>query len=222
MSTTTGSSVASVPKPSWRGVLHTWAFASLVPAGIALFLLTETSVQRVSIVIYLAGIGAMFGVSALYHRVTWRPTLRATFQRLDHCTIFLAIAGTYTPIALIALRGWPRETLLLIVWIGTAVGISLQWLPVHPPRWLFTAVYAVVGWAAVTALPQLWHGLGVVAFCFVVAGGVMYTVGAVIYALRRPNPWPTTFGFHEVFHACTLVAASFHFTAIVLALVART
>jgi len=207
---------AGLQKPILRGWLHVAAFAALAALGLTMIGLAEaTSAQRSLLAIYLLGVLAMFGVSALYHRREWSPAALAVMRRLDHSTIFLAIAGTYTPVAAICLDGWFRPAVLGTVWGGAAVGILLQWLPVHVPRTLFTAVYVVVGWSMGLALPQLLHGMGPLGFSLVLAGGVMYTSGAVVYAVKLPDPWPRVFGFHEVFHLCTVVAAGLHYAAVV-------
>ena len=205
--------------PHYRGLLHAWGLAATIPMAVVLLVLAGSAKARFGIIVYVLGLASMFGVSALYHRGHWQPPVKKVFQRLDHSTIFLAIAGTYTPVALLGLRGSPRLAVLLVVWIGAAVGISLQWLPIRPSRVASAAIYAVVGWAAVIALPQLVRGLGWLSFAFVVGGGLAYTVGSVVYAMKRPDPHPQTFGFHEVFHSCTLVAAAAHFTAILLAVI---
>jgi hemolysin III len=133
--------------------------------------------------------------------------------------IFLAIAGAYTPVAAIGLDGWQRPAVLATVWVGAAVGMLLEWLPFTTPRALFTAIYVVVGWSAALALPQLLDGLGGLGFGLVLGGGVAYTLGAVVYATKRPDPWPRVFGFHEVFHACTVVGAGCHLAAIAFVVV---
>ena len=211
--------LTAAPVPRLRGALHAGALVALVPMAITLFALAETGGHRVSVIFFVAGLAAMFGVSAMYHLGHWSPPHKALLQRLDHSTIFLAISGTYTAIALLVLHGWARPTLLAVVWGGTVVGTILQWLSTPPSRALSAAVYAVVGWAALLVLPQLVDGLGPLAFAFVLAGGISYTIGAVVYATKRPNPFPATYGFHEVFHTCTLLGATFHFTAILMTLV---
>lgn len=182
--------------------------------GGLLVALAPGAVGRATVVVYALGLCAMFGVSALYHRIAWTGAAYERMRRLDHSTIYLAIAGSYTPVAVFALDGWSRAAVLATVWAGSAIGISLQWLPLALPRWLSTAVYALVGWAAVIALPQLYAGLGGLGFGLVVAGGLCYTLGALVYATRRPDPWPRVFGFHEVFHALTVVAAGLHLAAV--------
>jgi hemolysin III len=199
-----------------RGVLHTWGAVACVPLGVVLLVVAESGRARISVAIYLAGLTAMLVVSALYHRGAWSDAIHAVWRKADHMTIFLGIAATYTPVAMLGVGGWARPALLATVWSAAAMGIALQWLPARPPRWLFTAVYVVTGWCAAIALPQLYRGLGVAAFVLVIVGGLGYTVGAVVYAARRPDPRPAVFGYHEVFHACTLVGAACHFIAVLL------
>ena len=208
----------AAPVPRLRGALHAAALVALVPAAITLFALTSNGREVAAVAFFVFGLAAMFGVSALYHRGRWTPERKAILQRLDHSTIFLAISGTYTAMALLVLDGWERPTLLAIVWGGTLIGTVLQWLPRPPSRVVSAAIYAIVGWSAVLVLPQMLDGLGGVAFGFVVAGGLAYTAGAVAYATKRPNPFPATYGFHEVFHTCTIVGAGCHFVAILLTL----
>jgi hemolysin III len=209
------SSELSVPgKPLLRGWSHVVAF--VVAAALCGVLVGRApgGLARVTAIIYLAGLCAMFGVSSLFHRIRWSPAAHAVVGRIDHSAIFAAIAGTYTPVAVLALDGWARVAVLAIVWGGTVIGVTLAWSPIRLPRWLFTAIYALVGWALLAAVPQLpgdlgWLGLGLLG-----GGGVAYTLGAVVYATRRPDPWPRVFGFHELFHACTLVGVGTHLAAI--------
>lgn len=201
-------------KPLLRGWSHVVAFVAAAALCGVLVGLAPGALARGTTIVYLAGLCAMFGVSSLYHRVRWSPAAHALVSRLDHSTIFAAIAGTYTPVAVLALEGRARVAVLAIVWIGTIVGVTLQWTPVQLPRWLFTAVYAVVGWAALAAMPQLQSALGWLGLGLLVGGGVAYTLGAVVYATKRPDPWPRVFGFHEVFHLCTVIGAGLHLAAV--------
>lgn len=203
---------AALVKPLLRGWSHVLAFATLLALGG--WLIGDSVGRRrgpALMIIYVAGTGAMFGVSSAYHRLRWQPEARALMSRLDHCTIFLAIAGAYTPIAVVSLTGWHRSSVLITVWAGAAVGVALQWVPWHLPRWAFAAVYVIVGWAAAPSFGQLYSGLGPLGFWLVLGGGLAYTVGALVYARKRPDPWPRVFGFHEIFHACTIVGAGLHF-----------
>jgi len=164
--------------------------------------------------IYAVSISLLFGVSALFHRHTWGPVGRRRMRRADHSTIFIAIAGSYTAVAGIALTGWSRTALLCIVWGGALVGITLRQVWLDAPKWVIALPYVVVGWAAVAVLPQLVRALGGAGFTLLLAGGLAYSAGAVVYALKKPNPVPGVFGYHEVFHACTIVGAVLHYVVI--------
>lgn len=205
----------SLVKPLLRGWSHVVAFTSVGTLGIVLLSVADASAtQRLWLGVYVVGILTMFGVSSLYHRLRWGRRGREIMSRLDHSAIFLAIAGTYTPVMATSLEGWQMVAVLGAAWGGAVVGISVEWLPVKVPRPLFTAIYVVVGWSAALALPQLYHALGRAGFGLVVGGGLLYTVGAVVYAVKRPDPWPRVFGFHEVFHAFTIAGAGSHLAAI--------
>jgi hemolysin III len=207
-------------KPLLRGWSHVVAFAVVAVLGIVLLATADVSAShRLWLAIYVAGTLAMFGVSALYHRLKWQPPARSIMRRLDHSTIFLAIAGAYTPIVAVVLDGWQKPTVLIAVWAGTFVGVLLEWLPFDVPRPLFTAVYVVVGWSAALAFPAMYRNLGPAGFLLILGGGLLYTIGAVVYGAKRPNPWPTVFGFHEVFHAFTIAGAGFHLAAIAFSVV---
>jgi len=209
-------------KPLLRGWSHVVAFATVAVLGSILLLVAASHASasdRTWLSLYVLGTLTMFGVSAMYHRVRWQPRAHSIMKRLDHSTIFFAIAGAYTPIAALALQGWQQRAVLVMVWGGALVGVALEWLPVTVPRWLFTAVYVIVGWSAALALPQLYSGLGPVGFGLVLGGGLSYTLGAVVYATKRPDPWPTVFGFHEVFHLGTVIGAGCHLAAISFVLV---
>lgn len=207
--------VPVVVKPLLRGWSHAVSFVVVGILGLLLLALTSAARGgRLALAVYLFGLLAMFGVSAMYHRGRWSPRELAMWRRLDHSTIFLAIAGAYTPVAIAGLDGWRQTAVLVVVWSGAALGITLQWIPVHVPRALFTAVYVVVGWSLSIALPQLFDGLGAVGFALVLGGGIAYTAGAVVYALKRPDPWPTVFGYHEVFHLLTIVGAGLQLAAV--------
>ncbi|MCU1368205.1 MAG: hemolysin [Ilumatobacteraceae bacterium] len=205
---------AVLAKPMLRGWSHVLAFASLLALGG--WLIADAAGTRrgpMLMIVYVAGTGAMFGVSSAYHRLRWKPAAKALMSKLDHCTIFLAIAGAYTPMAATCLTGWHRTSVLITAWGGAVIGITLEWVPFHLPRRVFAAIYVIVGWAIAPSILELFHGLGILGFMLVIGGGVAYTVGAVIYALKRPDPWPRVFGFHEVFHVCTIVGAGLHFAA---------
>jgi hemolysin III len=202
------------PKPALRGVLHEVAFFVSVVSGVALIVAAPTTGSKLVMAVYALSISALFGVSALFHRHTWGPVGHRRMRRADHSTIFIAIAGSYTAVAGIALSGWPRTTLLVIVWAGALVGITVRQAWLDAPKWVIALPYVVVGWAAVVVLPQLFRALGSTGFILLLAGGLAYSTGAAVYALKRPNPDPEVFGYHEVFHACTIVGAILHFVVI--------
>jgi hemolysin III len=209
-------------RPLLRGWSHVLSFT--VVGVIGLFMLAATDAEeshRLLIVVYLLGTLAMFGVSALYHRGRWTERENGVWRRLDHSTIFLAIAGAYTPVAVAGLEGTRRDMTLLVAWAGAAIGVALQWVPVKVPRSLFTVVYVAVGWSLAPSLPQLFDGLGIAGTCLLLSGGVAYTAGAVVYALKRPDPWPRVFGYHEVFHLFTVLGAGLHLATIGLVVLPR-
>lgn len=204
-----------VLKPLLRGWSHVLAFTVIGVLGVVMTSVAGASVsERMWLIIYVAGTLTMFGVSALYHCVRWQDRSRSIMRRLDHSAIFLAIAGAYTPIMAVALVGWQKVVVLCVAWGGAIVGMSLEWLPVKVPRPLFTAVYVAVGWSAAVAFPQLLQSLGGAGFGLVLGGGLLYTLGAVVYALKKPDPWPRVFGFHEIFHLFTIAGAGCHLAAI--------
>jgi hemolysin III len=202
--------------PRYRGLLHLRALVALAPVLVVLLLLGSTARDRIAALFFVGGLVTMFGVSAAYHRGSWSPSTKHLLQRFDHSTIFAAIGGTYTAFTVLALRGVAAVVLLAIVWGGTAVGIALQWRKQPPSRALSAAIYAIVGWAALPFIVTLHQQLSTTAFAGLVLGGLAYTAGAVVYATKRPNPSPSVFGFHEVFHACTIVGATLHFIAVAL------
>jgi hemolysin III len=201
-------------KPRLRGVLHQVAFFVALAAGISLVAAAPTAGSAAVLAVYVASLCLLFGVSALFHRRTWGPAGRRRMRRADHATIFIAIAGTYTAVAGIALDGWARTTVLCIAWGGAAVGIAVRQVWLDAPKWVITLPYVVVGWAALIVVPALLHAMGVVGFTLLLAGGLCYSAGALVYARKRPDPRPEVFGYHEVFHACTVVGALLQFVAI--------
>jgi hemolysin III len=211
-------------KPRMRGMLHFWSFFVSLATGATLVSVAAATVSiraALATSVYGATLLGLFGVSALYHRRVWvsRRTW-AWMKRLDHSMIFVFIAGTYTPFTLLAMDPTPGRIVLGVVWGGAIVGVGLKLLWPHAPRWLGVVVYVALGWVAVFVLPQLLHHAGVAALVLLLVGGALYSVGAVFYATRWPNPWPTTFGHHEFFHAATILAATCHYIAIWLALYA--
>lgn len=209
-----GTELTATVKPRLRGVSHQVAFFVALAVGPALVVAAPTPGVRAAVVVYSASLAALFGCSALLHRGTWSTRVLPWMRRLDHSTIFLFIAGTYTAVCALALPDGQARTILAAVWVGAlaGVGISLAW--VDAPRWLTAACYLAVGWVAVAALPWLWAALGVGQFILLAAGGLLYSVGAVVYARKRPDPWPELFGFHEVFHALVIAAVLGHLALI--------
>jgi hemolysin III len=207
-------------KPRLRGWLHAYAAAVSLASGAALIAVAATlrgGPAGASTGIYAATVTLLFGTSALYHRLNWGPRGQAVMKRLDHSMIFVFIAGTYTPIAVLTLPRTAAIAVLAVVWVGALFGVALQSAWPSAPRWLSVPCYVALGWVAAFVFPDLLHSGGVAPFVLIAAGGVIYTLGAVVYGLKRPDPWPGTFGFHEVFHLCTLVAALCHYVAIWLA-----
>jgi hemolysin III len=210
---TTSVDVPEILKPRMRGVLHQYGFFVAVVLGAALVLVADGTRERVAALVYAFGLAGLLGTSALYHRVTWPPRARMWMRRLDHSMIFVLIASTVTPIGLLALEDPLRTVLLAVVWGGAAAGVALCLLWPMAPKWVSAATYLAVGWSGVLAMPGL-AGYAWSALALIAAGGVLYTVGAVVYALGRPDPAPRVFGYHEVFHALVLAAAALHYAAV--------
>jgi hemolysin III len=202
--------------PRMRGVLHSAALPLCVAAGIVLISLAPDAASRAAAAIYSATACALFGVSAVYHTGRGSAARRRLLKRLDHSNIYLIIAGTYTPFAALALTGTTRAALLWCVWGGAAAGVALHLAWVQTPVWLTTPLYIGLGWIAAFAIPQLLRGAGVTAVVLAIVGGVLYTAGGVVYATRRPDPFPRVFGFHEVFHTLTVAAFTTQYVAVSL------
>jgi hemolysin III len=198
-------------------VFHQYGFFAALVAGTVLVVGAPTPAAALAAAIYAASVCALFGVSALYHRVTWTPPVRRWLRHLDHAMIFVLIAGTYTPVGLLVLEGPLATWVLVVVWSGAAAGIALNLGWRQAPSWVGVAVYVALGWVAVVALPQLLRQLGVAGTGLVVAGGLAYSAGALVYARRRPNPAPAIFGYHEIFHLLVVVGVALHFAAVTLA-----
>ncbi|MFJ1618341.1 hemolysin III family protein [Streptomyces sp. NPDC088251] len=203
-------------KPRLRGWLHAGMFPAVIVAGVVLIALTDSSRGRIACGVYVLSACLLFGVSALYHRGTWGPRGEAVLRRLDHANIFLIIAGTYTPLALLLLPESTGKPLLWAVWAAAAAGIAFRVFWVGAPRWLYTPCYIAMGWAAVFFLPDFMRTGGIAVLVLVVVGGLLYSAGGVIYGIKRPNPSPRWFGFHEVFHSLTLAAFVVHYVGISL------
>ena len=212
------SPVAEAPlaiKPRLRGVTHQWAFFVSLALGAALVMSAPSGRATAAALIYAASVPVLFGSSALYHRVNWRsPAARRWMRRLDHSAIFLLIAGSYTPFALLVIHGTLGDVILGVIWAGAAGGIVLKLLWIDAPKGLITAIYVALGWVVVAAAPDLFRELGVVAAAMVALGGLLYTVGALVYAFRRPDPVPAVFGYHEVFHLLVVVAAGLQYAVV--------
>ena len=201
-------------RPVLRGWLHLAAFVAVLVAGSILVSRAPTVGSGILLSIYVLSMALLFGVSAAFHRVRWKSVARRRMRRADHSAIFIGIAGSYTAVVGLTMTGWPRVIVLCFVWGGAAGGITLRQVWLDAPKWAVALPYVVVGWCAVAVTPELLHGLGGAGFGLLMAGGACYTIGAVVYALRRPNPFPSVFGYHEIFHALTIVAATLHFITI--------
>jgi hemolysin III len=202
-------------KPRLRGVSHKWAFFVSLFLGAGLIVAADTPKATLAVAIYAVSLSALFGTSALYHRVNWRrPNARRWMRRLDHSMIFLLIAGTYTPFALLVLHGTLATAILVAVWAGALAGTIVEMIWIEAPKWVTAIIYLSLGWVAIVAFPELWQELGVGGTLLVAAGGLLYTAGAVVYATQRPDPNPAVFGYHEVFHLFVIAAAALQFAAI--------
>jgi hemolysin III len=204
-------------KPRLRGWLHAGMVPAALVAGVVLICLAPTPQAALACAVYSVTAWLLFATSAIYHRGTWGPVGEALLRRLDHANIFLIIAGTCTPLAVLLLPTDQRSVLLWIVWTGALAGIAFRVLWIGAPRWLYTPCYLALGWAPVRYLPGFLHTGGVAVLTLIVAGGLLYSAGAVVYALQGPDPSPRWFGFHEVFHALTVAAFAAHYIAIFLA-----
>jgi hemolysin III len=214
-----GIAVRSTPKPELakpllRGVLHQTAFAVSLVVGTLLIIGADGARRHASAGVFAGSVAACFGASALYHRVSWTPRLRLWMRRVDHAGIYLLIAGTYTPVCLLVLTGIWRYVVFAVVWAGAAAAILLKFVWVAAPKWLAAAIALALGWLGVAALPQLATRLHPAAVILLGIGGIAYTAGAVIYARQRPNPAPAVFGYHELFHALTIVAVACQYVAL--------
>jgi hemolysin III len=202
-------------KPRLRGVSHQWAFWISLAGGATLVIAAPAGRARFAVAVYAASVAALFGASALYHRITWSSAAaRRWMRRLDHSMIFLLIAGTYTPFALLGLEGTLATVILAVVWAGAGAGVLMKLAWVEAPKWFTALVYVLLGWVAVAAMPQLVSAIGLSAVILVAAGGLLYTAGACIYAFRWPDPAPAVFGYHEIFHALVIAAAALHYSVV--------
>ena len=209
--------VVQAVKPRLRGWLHAGAAPLALAAGIVLVALAPTDLGRIGGAVFLVASVLLFGTSGLYHRRTWGPRGEAVLRRLDHANIYVFIAATYTPLALLLLDGASRVALLVLVWSAALAGLAFRLVWLSAPRWLYTALYIAMGWAALGWLGAFLGSGGPAVLTLILAGGLCYTLGAVVYGRRRPDPSPAWFGFHEIFHAGTLAGFVCHYIAISLA-----
>lgn len=208
--------LATAVKPLLRGWIHAGMFPFVLVAGIVLVAISPTPTARWSTLVFAVATALLFGASAVYHRGTWEPRTLAILRRIDHSNIFLVIAGTYTPLAALLLPPAQSRTLLLVVWGGAVAGILTRVFWLGAPRWLYVPIYLALSWVAVWFLPSFGRSGGEAVMWLVIVGGIGYTLGAVVYALKRPNPSPRWFGFHEIFHVGTLIGYTCHAIAIYL------
>jgi hemolysin III len=205
-------------KPLLRGWLHVFGVVVLLASSPILFSRARTWPQVGWVLCYVVGVGTMMITSALYHRFRWSPPHRRAWQRADHSTIFLAISGTYLAIAGLSMHGTIRVVLMIVIGAGAGVGIAVRQMAIDAPKWANPLPYLVVSWAAAAVMPQIYRGGGPLSFSLIIAGGAAYTIGAVFYGTKRPRLSPRFFGYHELFHAFTLIGAGLHFAAIAVAL----
>jgi len=203
-------------KPSLRGVLHQWAAVYALGAGTALVVLAPTAQARVAAAIYAASLVLLLTISAVYHRFQWTLRVRTWLRRADHASIFLLIGGSYTPIAMLALGGEVGRHLLTVIWCGVVLGVLVSMLWPGAPKWVSAALAIAVGWTIIPYLSAIGRALDPPQIWLIALGGIAYTVGALVYAMKRPNPWPRHFGYHEIFHVLTLVGAGLHLAAVLL------
>ena len=202
-------------RPTWRGWIHAGIFPVAIVTGVLLIVFAQSGAAKWAAAVFMATSLLLFGNSALYHRFDWSPKVKVVLKRIDHANILLLIAGTYTPLAVLALPPGKGTLLLVLVWSGALLGILFRVFWINAPRWLYVALYLVLGWAAVMYMADL-LAVNAAMMALVIVGGLLYTGGAIVYALKRPNPWPGHFGFHEIFHVCTVLAFLCHWTACLL------
>ena len=200
-------------KPTWRGWIHAATFPLAIVLGIVLIVAADGAAARISSSVFVASSLLLFGISALYHRIDWKPATKAVFKRIDHANIFLLIAGSYTPITVLALPHDKSVLLLWMVWAGAGLGILFRVFWIGAPRWLYVPLYLLLGYASLIFIVDFFEANAAM-MTLILVGGLFYTVGAVIYGLKRPNPFPGKFGFHEIFHSLTLLAFLCHWAGI--------
>lgn len=207
---------AGAARPRLRGVSHQWAFVASIPLGLALVVLADSGRARLAAAVYAVSVTLMFGASALYHRVTWTPSARLWARRLDHAGIYGLIAGTYTPFGLLVLDGRWQVAVLGIVWGGCAATFALKLVWPSGPKWTAAVMGIALGWVAIVAAPELARNAGLAPLHLAVAGGLLYSAGAIVYVVRWPNPAPGHFAYHEVFHALVTIAVALQYVAVAL------
>jgi hemolysin III len=202
-------------KPTWRGWIHTGVLPIAIAGGIVLVVLADGLTAKIAASVFFASSILLFGTSAIYHRFNWKPKAKKALKRFDHANIFLLIAGSYTPITLLALPQEKGLLLIVAIWATALLGIGFRVFWLGAPRWLYVIIYIVMGWAAVVFLPDF-VAVNLAMMVLILAGGLMYTIGAMFYALKKPNPVPGHFGFHEIFHSFTVLAFLCHWTAVLI------
>lgn len=205
---------SALNKPKYRGVLHTWAFFVSIPVLILVTATAPTFRSGFAAAHYGFGVTIMLGISALFHRQDYTNEGWFSFRRLDHVGIYLCIAGGFTPIGMLALDGWQRPTVLIVGWTGAALGITLRFLPFKPPYGMMTGLFIALSWSIVIVLPTLWGSMSRWSFICLGLGGMFFTLGAFVVGARRPDPWPQTFGYHEIWHTCVVAAVCLHYPII--------
>jgi hemolysin III len=208
------------PKPRFRGLLHQIAFFLAIPAGIVLVAIARGATARTSAIIYAVSLAGLYASSASYHRIHWSPRALKRMQRLDHSMIYMLIAGTYTPFALLVLHGPLRLVMLILVWAGAVAGVVMKVVRIDRTQVFSAALYVVLGWLAVVAAPQMLRNMSGVALGLLIGGGILYTSGAVVLARRRPDPAPATFGYHEIWHSMVVGASACHYAVVLLVVLA--
>jgi hemolysin III len=202
-------------KPTWRGWIHTGVLPIVIAGGIVLIVLADGLVAKVASAIFFASSFLLFGNSALYHRFNWKPKTKLALKRIDHANIFLLIAGSYTPITLLALPQAKALVLMIAIWGSALLGISFRVFWINAPRWLYVPIYIAMGWGAIAYVVDFMNANAPM-MILILSGGLAYTIGAVVYGLKKPNPFPGHFGFHEIFHTLTVLAFMSHWTAALL------
>ena len=201
----------AINRPKYRGVLHSYCFFLSIPIGLILIITAPTARTSFAAFTFAFGISSMLGISALFHRTEFTDRGWMRFRRLDHIGIYLCIAGGSTPIGMLAVDGWVQKPLLITAWVGLGIGATLRFLPFDPPYGLMNALFLSMGWVSVVAIPQLWDFLELRWIILLAIGGMLYTLGAFIVGLRKPDPWPDIFGYHEIWHLMVVAAASLHY-----------